>query len=500
MTSSGNTIVALATRVLGATFGAPSWASWLVLLKAVFGLPLTSEELEIFTRLTGRASPPTRQVREFWAIFGRRCGKTIVAALLGIYLACCRTYTLSPGEIGVLMMLSADRRQSRTLKRYISGLMNSVPALRKLIAKETKEAIWLTNGLVIEIHTSNFRAVRGYTLVAAICDEIAFWPHDDSANPDTEILAALRPAMSTVRESLLICITSPYAKRGEAWKAMREHYGRAADDVLVANAATTMMNPTISPAVIEAAYRDDPAHAAAEFGGQFRSDIESFITEDAIEAVVGDHAELLPLPGLVYRAGFDGAGGSVAGGDSQTLAIAHDDVEGRTVLDVVRERKPPFSPEHVIATDFVPLLEAYHVTAVTGDRWGGEWPRAAFAKHHVAYEVCEHSKSELYRALLPRINSGQVELRDVWILKTQLAGLERRTARGGKDSIDHRPGAHDDVINAAAIVLAQGSGACGLSPEEVDRLWRVNEDARSGATPTLAESIEQLSGRAMRNL
>ena len=39
-------------------------------------------------------------------------------------------------------------------------------------------------------------------------------------------------------------------------------------------------------------------------------------------------------------------------------------------------------------------------------------------------------------------------------LIAQLGGLERRTARGGKDSIDHAPGAHDDVANAAAGVLS----------------------------------------------
>jgi hypothetical protein len=41
-------------------------------------------------------------------------------------------------------------------------------------------------------------------------------------------------------------------------------------------------------------------------------------------------------------------------------------------------------------------------------------------------------------------------------LVSQLHGLERRTARGGKDSIDHGPGQHDDVANAVAgaIVLA----------------------------------------------
>jgi hypothetical protein len=33
-------------------------------------------------------------------------------------------------------------------------------------------------------------------------------------------------------------------------------------------------------------------------------------------------------------------------------------------------------------------------------------------------------------------------------------GLERRTARGGRDSIDHAPGAHDDLANAVAGLAA----------------------------------------------
>jgi len=38
-------------------------------------------------------------------------------------------------------------------------------------------------------------------------------------------------------------------------------------------------------------------------------------------------------------------------------------------------------------------------------------------------------------------------------LLAQAANLERRTGRGGRDSISHSPGAHDDVINAAAGAL-----------------------------------------------
>ncbi len=35
-------------------------------------------------------------------------------------------------------------------------------------------------------------------------------------------------------------------------------------------------------------------------------------------------------------------------------------------------------------------------------------------------------------------------------LASQLCGLERRVSRAGKDGIDHGPGGHDDLANAAA--------------------------------------------------
>jgi hypothetical protein len=65
-------------------------------------------------------------------------------------------------------------------------------------------------------------------------------------------------------------------------------------------------------------------------------------------------------------------------------------------------------------------------------------------------KVASQVKSDIYLNLLPLINSDRVELLDHPRLTAQLCSLERRTSRGGKDSIDHPPGAHDDVVNAAA--------------------------------------------------
>jgi len=95
------------------------------------------------------------------------------------------------------------------------------------------------------------------------------------------------------------------------------------------------------------------------------------------------------------------------------------------------------------------------------DRYAGEWPREAFRKCGVEYRVSDQPKSDLYLGLLPLLNSGRVELLDHQRLVAQLCGLERRTSRAGKDSIDHPPGSKDDVCNsvAGAVALAAQAAA-----------------------------------------
>jgi hypothetical protein len=150
-----------------------------------------------------------------------------------------------------------------------------------------------------------------------------------------------------------------------------------------------------------------------------------------------------------------------------TAAVAHVE-DGRLVLDVALERRPPFSPEAVV-TEYAATFAQYGVTLVVGDRYAGEWPRERFAAHGIEYVVAGRPKAELYRDTLPLLNSGRVELLDHPRLLAQLLGLERRTSRGGRDSIDHAPGGHDDLANAAcgALLLAQ-EVAAGVTGEEED--------------------------------
>lgn len=443
---------ALRTPALfGRHFDGPSWEPWRAFLAALFGLPLSAAQLAVYRRCTGRESARMHPVpREAWVIAGRRGGKSRIAALVAVWLAT-KNYdgVLAPGERGTLPIIAADRRQARSVLRYVNGLLDGSPVLSQLVLNRTTESVELANRIVIEVHTGSFRSIRGYTVIAAVLDEVAFYRSDDSAAPDRELVAALRPAMATVPGALLLAISSPYARRGVLWDAYRRHFGQESD-VLVWQAPTAVMNPGIPEALVRAAYEEDEASAAAEYGAEFRRDLEAFVTREALEAcIIPGRLELPPMTGVRYRAFVDPSGGSR---DAMTLAIGH--AEGRViVVDAVRERRPPFSPEHVVA-EFAALLKAYRTTVVTGDRYAGEWPRERFREHGIAYEPAEDAKSALYGAALPIVNSGRLELLDLPRLHAQLLGLERRTARGGRDSIDHAPGAHDDLANAVAGVVA----------------------------------------------
>lgn len=435
----------------------PSWYAWRVFLKAVFAMLMDDAELEVFRRHTERETPPCAPVSEAWMPIGRRGGKSRIASVCALYLGIrFDASQLAPGERAVIPVIAADRRQARQIMNYLKGLC-ALEEFRPYVFRQLVETIELTTSVDLSVATASWRTARGFTAPAACCDEVAFWMNDDtSANPDSEIIGALRPAMATVRDSLLLGLSSPYAARGELYRAVERSFGRDDPRVLVWNADTRSMNPDIPQGIIDQAFEDDPIAAASEYGRdgrvQFRRDVEQFLDPVAILAVTAvDRRELPRVPNTKYVGFVDPSGGSQ---DSMTLAIAHAEAD-TAVLDALREVRPPFSPDDV-ARDFAELLRSYGLTSVTGDRYGGEWPRERFREHGIQYTPSEKTKNEIYRELVAPVNAGRVQLLDLPRLRAQLIGLERRVARGGRDSIDHRPGGHDDVANAAAgaLVLA----------------------------------------------
>jgi hypothetical protein len=473
--------------LLGNVLAGPSWEAWRVLLTAAMGEVLDESERALFKQLTGREQEPLQRVEELVAVVGRRGGKSRAMATLACYIAALCKHPLVHGETGVCLAIAPDLKQSAIILNYAEAALEASPILKQLVVNRTADTITLNNGISIEVRAASFRRLRGPTFVAAICDESAFWLGvENSANPDVEIINAVRPGLSTTSGPLIIA-SSPYARRGVLWDVHRKHYGALGDPlILVAQGSSRTFNPSLPQSVVDRALERDRPSAEAEFMAMFRSDIEGYVTLEIVEACVGDHAEMAPLSALSYFGFVDPSGGS---SDSFTLAISHADGE-RVVIDAIREVTPRFSPDFVVE-EFSNTLKTYNITTVCGDRYAGEFPRELFRKHGVQYECSEKAKSILYQGLLPLLNAGRIVLPRSERLTAQLVGLERKTARSGRDSIDHGPGQHDDVANAVAGAAAL---AIDTSSYDLSMKW-VTED-----TDTAVVAIPERPKRLHPNL
>jgi hypothetical protein len=169
-----------------------TWSSWFVFLRALFGQPIEGEDdLATFRRCTGRLAPPSEQASEAWLVAGRRSGKSFMLSLVAVYLATFKDWRrfLAPGERATVMVVGCDRRQARVIMRYLQAFVEECGLIAPMVERTTRGAsdgwsIALDNRVVIEVHSCSFRSVRGYTVVAALLDELAFWRSEESANPD----------------------------------------------------------------------------------------------------------------------------------------------------------------------------------------------------------------------------------------------------------------------------------------------------------------------------
>ena len=447
------------------TFEGETWEPWRAVLSGAFAIPMDANRRDLFSKLAGGRTPPLNRVAELVVLAGRRSAKTNTTAGVAVYLATVGVAMegladkLKPGERGVVSCIAVDRDQAKVLFSYIAGIFDASPVLSAMIEKRGAESLELNNRITIEVATNSFRSVRGKTRIAALLDEACFFADEHSATPDVELYRALTPSLATTG-GMLIIISSPWAKRGLVYNKWKQHYGQDSDDVLVIQGATEQFNPTIDKRILRNAQRDDPESYRSEWGGQFRDNVSGFIDRAQVEAVMRQNPLELPfVSGTRYIGVADPAGG---GADEFTMAIGH--VEGETtVVDVLRARRG--TPAQIVA-EYAQVFKDYGINRIVTDRFAGSWPKDEFEKHGIQCDQAAKPKSELYADSLSRFNSEQIELPPDDTMMIQFCNLERRTARGGRDSIDHPPGKghHDDRANACALLMDVASGKKASGP------------------------------------
>jgi hypothetical protein len=420
------------------------------LLKSVYGEPLTPEENEIYEACTEKKydQRPRFDITE---IAGARSGKdSRCAAPVAIYEAFRRDHSayLAPGERGMIAIVAQDSNAGKICFGYIRAAIEGCPALASHITEIRKTEIELSNQIVISVYPCTMRSPRGATCVCAIADEVSFWRDDQSANPDREIIIALKRGQATVPEARLIKISTPYMRAGVLWDDYQKRH--QFQDTLVWTAPTWVMNPSIPQSFYDREREKDPIAFAREYGAEFSEDLQAFLPFETVENSVRDYLELPPDPTrFKYYASCDPSAG---GQDPFSYGIGHRDGE-RLVIDLVRGRRA-VNPEELVE-EICAVLRMFHCSTIVGDRFSGQWVRQSFARRGVSYVVADRTRSEFYVEMLGPLNQERCDLPRNPTLIRELKGLERRTTKAGKDEVNHGPNSnqHDDFANACAILL-----------------------------------------------
>jgi hypothetical protein len=458
------------------------------LIKSMAGQLLSDAELAIFKLCTGRDAYVPRYYRQVTAVCGARGGKdSRIAAPRALYEALFGGHEkkLGVGEKGLVVLVAQDAEAAGIAFGYVEGYLKANPALNKQVATYLTRAIVLKNGITVKCFPSTAASIRGYTVVAAILDEVAYFRVEGAVNSDEDIEVAVLRGMGTLGGPLLK-ISTPSGQAGILYRDVKRAWGKDDPDLLVFKATTEMMNPSF-PALEEMARNMTPARFAQEFLAEFASDIESFLSMADIEKCIDwNVSERAPdLTRHKYFAFVDMAGG---GADHHVLAIGHNesspDLLGtggsskRHVLDFLWGASSATSELGSVAPMMVEHLRRYNVGHVTGDRYTGSeggWVADAFRKAGgINYETPEWTPANgeravyadsptIYGQVAPLFRTGEARILDTSLPLVRELSLLQRTPGTQKDRIAHVRGGHDDYACAVAglMHILAGKGRSG---------------------------------------
>jgi hypothetical protein len=458
----------------------PSWDRWRVIGKVLDNLPLTSEEMTIYTELTGRTVVPS-DLREFWCVAGRGSGKTVFLALQSLK-AACRGYANVRG-IPRVLLLGFVQSQAEIAFEYVLEFVRGDRELQSLITRQTQDSLTFAHGVRLHTGVSSYKKLRGYSVAAALCDEIAFWWNDATdSNPDVEIVRALRPALHKVPGSRLLAASTPFTEEGVLYDVHQKHYGTdSSASILVVKAPTLTLNPSFDAGAIEMAMDEDHESAASEYDVAWRVAGGTLVHPAAydicVDVGIGERAPEPPLGNAYYTAAVDLSGGT--GQDSAALSICHiqerdepehhphpsgvvlhrvpvitDNTPDVCVQDLLLEIAPPFDPGDMVA-QIAAACRQFGITEVVGDQFSEGFAAAEFFRHGIQYFVSARKTAECVLDSLAVINTQRVRLLDVPKMRKQYLNLRRDYGSGGRITVLETR-RHDDL----AVVTARGIVAC----------------------------------------
>jgi len=420
----------------------------LIILKALYGLPLDKKELKIFKILTkGKGKYiPGREKLELIACLGARAGKSFLVSICALYEATRDKWKkeLSKGENPYIVIIATRELQAKQIigKNCLRMLENS-PVLRRLKKKSTELELVLKNGVIIIASPCTTTALRGIPIAVLIMDEIAFFKLEGK-NQDEEIFDSLTPRQSQFKFYKTFLISTAGARQGLFFKEFDR--GFRIEDRLTIQANTRFVNPEIPQKFLNKEKARNVNNWKREFQAEFSEKLEAFFSFELMQKPFILGGDLPYKSEYKYSLGLDQSG--LSGRDRFALAISHKEGD-IAIVDIVRSWET--KDLDTILNDIEILAKTYHLNEASIDKFSKGYVEHNFKTIGLEIKI-RPSLSIVFVKLKSKMIQDKLQLPDRPDLKAGLKNTIAVYGRSNQLTIYHErgPEGHADEIDACA--------------------------------------------------
>lgn len=387
---------------------------------------------------------------------GRRGGKSSTLARVAVVETLYGDHAIPPGDVGIFAFVSVTRKEARQRLATIAEILDvlKVPYIRR------GDEIQLTHtNRIFRVYSASFRTAVGFTCIGLVADEAAKWRDDETgANPATEVLRSIRPAMATMPRAHEYLSSSPWA----TLDAHHEHMELGETEIqCVATAPTWDANPTLS----EAACRDlegDEETFQREYGAiPMRGGVEVFFDAAAIDdSVLKDFVNpRTPREGEQVTAGADFGFKS----DHSALYVSHL-MGGMYMPGEYKVLKPtgdkPLRPSDV-CKEFAEIVSRHGTRGIMADGHYREALVEHLAPYNIAFLDAPTQPVKAFVRFRTLLHQDRVRLPPSKQLLRDLKEVQKRPTPNGNIRIilpRRAGGGHADVVSALVNSVWQRAG------------------------------------------
>ena len=447
--------------------------------------------------------------------WGRRSGKTLVMALIGIWHCLPRPEFdehMLPDEERLILAVATTLKQARRLIKRAKALIKMSPELTSMVAETTDLEIRFRHGVVFAAIPCNSAGDRGDGASCLLLDEYA---HHYDGQPDAprsaeQLLAALLPSVAQFGSLQTVVAGSTSSGDSNKFAQLKDEITADADPTRTYHHGATW---EVHPRLTEAGLANERSLLGAElFAQEFEASFLSgggfFLQWDAIRECVEERGELEHHAANDWAVAIDPAFASDVFGvvvvgfgrrDPGRLIVgASYGWTGKPVGDSFEERR---MREDELLKEVANVCFRFRTRQVVTDIHKAKEIRARMSRYGI--DVSEvpfgpDSRREVFAALRLTIDDRRVSLpNDPDLLKELRAIKVRYTSRGQVVDLPHVGRSHCDRAVALALgVFAHGGGdaidaAAGAAVGIPGQGWSDGGGMPEGPEPGTDEWVDQ---------